>query len=255
MIRTKNIFALIALGFLAISTSVAQIEIQFEADTVIVTLEEMESNVIAVHGEVTNTSSFSELNLMCTRSFVEQADPFNYPYDTAAVGSYERFCWGDFCFPHGTDASPASSAAIVNIPVGGTNTSFIADFYPNYVVGTTTMEYCFHNEAGTQSACGTITFIVQTNTVEEAVSDSDLIKGVYPNPVQGASWTEYNVPAGKTAAIEIRDITGRLIKSFTNIDSKGKVAVQADELSAGLCFVTINVEGVLAQTEQFVVIK
>lgn len=255
MIRTKNIFATIALGFLAISTSVAQIDIHFDADTVYVTLEEMESNVVAVHGEVTNTSPVSALNLLCTRTFVEQVNPFNYPYEADSAGSYERFCWGDFCFPYGTDSSPATAAAIVEIPVGVTDTTFVSDFYPNYVVGTTTMEYCFHNESGTQSECATITFIVSTNSLEENTAEADLIKGIYPNPVQGSSWVEYNVPAGKTAAIEIRDLTGRLITSYTNIVSEGKVAVDADELSAGLCFVTINVDGGLAQTEQFLVTK
>lgn len=244
-------FALTVLGF---STSLGQIDIVFEADTIYVTLEEMESNLVEAHGDVTNTSG-GHLSLMCTRTFVEQTDPFNYPYVPGEPGSYERFCWGELCYPNGTDASPSNETMLVTIPNGVTNSTFYADLYPNGVTGTTTMEYCFHTVDGTVSACETLTFIVSTQSVETDAAQADAIEAIYPNPLVGNGFVEYNVPAGKTASIVVRDITGRVLATEQNLNSTGKLAINAEEFSAGLCFVSIEIEGSLVATEQFLVIK
>ena len=112
-------------------------------DTIYVALDTLSgSGAVEAHWTVANNTD-SPLSLMVTRNFIDTVSPFNYPYQSGEPGAFERFCWGPTCFNYGTDSSPANAAFFVNLNSGLSDDSFRSDYYPNGVVGSTTLEYCF----------------------------------------------------------------------------------------------------------------
>jgi hypothetical protein len=134
------------------------------------TLNALHSGEISLHWDVVNESN-SEMTLMCTRNFIETVDPYNYPYvqsmpEALVEGAYEKFCWGPICYNYGADASSQNPSFLVNLPPGATDITFIAYYYPHDVLGTTTIEYCFHpvdnQDAG---SCQSITYVIDAGEI------------------------------------------------------------------------------------------
>ena len=99
-------------------------------------------SALELHLEVLNETD-QAMSLFVTRAFIDTVSPFNYPYSSGGEGSYERFCWGSTCFSYGTDASPSVEAFQVHLGPGQSTDTFRADFYPNSVLGESTLRYCF----------------------------------------------------------------------------------------------------------------
>jgi len=256
MIRTKVNTLLLGLVFLANGLVIAQPEITVETDTIFVALDTFESGEISTHWDVSN-NQFGTLQLMCSRNFVDVVDPYNYPFVQGADGSYEKFCWGPICYNYGTDASSTNEGFLVSIPQNATDTSFIPYFYPNGVVGTTTIEYCFHPVGNEDfGTCATITYVVTESANVSELNEFEVsISTAYPNPVVSEGSIDYSIPAGKTGVIVIRDITGKAIRSFNSLRNEGRVVVSADNMSAGLYFSTLEFNGIAITTKRFVVAK
>ena len=120
---------------LAGALNVAQAQISLEIldapDTVHVSLDTLSGPDVQAYWDVTNVGEES-LDVLVTRSFMEMADPFNFPYVDGEPGSYERFCWGPLCYPFGTVASADQGSALVTLAPADTNNTFKADFYPQW---------------------------------------------------------------------------------------------------------------------------
>ena len=169
--QTQN-SRILASTFLLVGALSAQPTIIAPSDTIFAaldTLNELHSGEISLHWDVVNESN-SEMTLMCTRNFIETVDPYNYPYvqslpESPVEGAYEKFCWGPLCYNYGTDASSTNSSLLVNLPAGATDTTFIAYYYPNNVLGTTTIEYCFHPvDDVAAGSCHQITYVSHCNS-------------------------------------------------------------------------------------------
>ena len=112
---------------------------------------------------VTNTGAQTAF-LMVTRTIESTVQPWNCPQQAGNAGAYERFCWGPICYPYCSGASSDSPANLVAIAPGDTNWTFVADYYPDEIIGTTSLSYCFHPLSGVESGvCHTMSF-----TLEEA---------------------------------------------------------------------------------------
>jgi subtilisin-like proprotein convertase family protein len=130
------------------------------------TLNELHSGEISMHWALVNETN-SAMTLMCTRSFINTVSPYNYPYvqslpENPVEGAYEKFCWGPLCYNYGTDASSSTNASLlVNLQPGATDNTFIAYYYPHNVLGTTTLEYCFHPVGDIAAgSCKQITYVI-----------------------------------------------------------------------------------------------
>ena len=104
--------------------------------------------------------------------------------------------------------------------------------------------------------CATITYVITATAkvgyLEESVAT---LSSVYPNPLHGEGKIDYNIPSGKIGRIVSRDISGKIIGSFENLTSTGRVLIRDSEYAPGLYFTTIEVNGVVASTKRFVVAK
>ena len=59
----------------------------------------------------------------------------------------------------------------------------------------------------------------------------------------------------KEGSVLARDISGKIIGSFENLTSTGRVLIRDSEYAPGLYFTTLEVNGVVASTKRFVVAK
>jgi hypothetical protein len=266
MFYTKLKSIILPSTFLLVGSLAAQPTIISHSDTIFAaldTLNELHSGEISSHWDVVNESN-SEMTLMCTRNFIEVVDPYNYPYvqslpEEPVEGAYEKFCWGPLCYNYGTDASSTNPSLLVNIQPGATESTFIAYYYPHNVLGTTTLEYCFHPVGDiTAGSCHQITYVVTaTSAIENEYDNLDIssIGTVYPNPVEGTGWLEYYIRTGDVCDLVFRDLTGKEIMRESGLVLSGKVAINSEGLTQGLCFCTLEINGIAVRTERFVVVR
>ena len=256
MIRTKINYLLFGLVFLAAGSVIAQPEITVATDTIYIDLDTLSSEEITTYWVVAN-NQFGTQELMCSRNFVDLVDPYNYPFELGAEGSYEKFCWGTTCYNYGTDESSSNSSFLVSIPQNQTDSSFIAYFYPNGVTGTSTIEYCFH-PVGNENvgSCETITYVAFSSSgIYEELSRESSLSTAYPNPIENIGRIDYTIPAGTFGEIIARDITGKAVFRFSSLSSKGTVTIDASEFAPGLYFTTLEINGNAITTKRFVVAK
>jgi hypothetical protein len=267
MFYTKLKTLVLSSTFLLVGALSAQLTIIAPTDTIFAaldTLNELHSGEISLHWDVVNESN-SEMTLMCTRNFIETVDPYNYPYvqslpEDIVEGAYEKFCWGPLCYNYGTDASSSQNASLlVNLPAGATDTTFIAYYYPNNVVGTTTIEYCFHPvDDVAAGSCHQITYVSQATAAIENNLDhlsASSIATVYPNPLKETGWLEYDIRIGDVGEVVFRDLAGKEIMRESGLVLSGKIAINSDKFTQGLCFCTLEIDGFAVKTERFVVIR
>lgn len=261
MIYTKlktGTFVLLMLAFGGLN---AQLILAIPNDTIFVALDTLETEEIVDHWDVIN-DTFMSLDLMCTRTYVSTVTPYNYPYvqslpDSPVEGAYEKFCWGPLCYNYGTDASSTNSSLLVNMPSGATDTTFIAYFYPNNVIGTTTIQYCFHPVDDLSGGnCGQITYVVSATAALDVIQPVELtISSVYPNPLIDEGNIDFSIPQGSTGSIIIRDVTGKVVSESNGLVMNGSVQLKSSDFMAGIFFSTLVVDNRSYSTKRFVVIR
>ena len=259
--QLKSLYFIVALLFFG--TISAQPTIVSPSDTIYAALDTLSlDGEVLTHWDVVNETG-STLTLMCSRNLVDTVSPFNYPYvydseaQEAAEGSYEKFCWGPLCYNFGTDASSTNSSMLVDIAPGETDTTFIAYFYAHDVVGTSTIEYCFHpvdnQDAG---SCKSITYVVTAvSAIEDEVSGEVVFSAVYPNPLNGDGFVNYEIKPGDVGTVVFTDLTGQEVRREKDLVLKGKLQVSASEFAQGIGFCTLEINGVAVRTERFVVVR
>lgn len=239
---------------LAGALSVAQAQISLEIldapDTVHVSLDTLGTPDVQAYWDVTNVGEES-LDVLVTRSFIQMADPFNFPYVDGEPGSYERFCWGPLCYPFGTVASADQGSALVTLAPADTNNTFKADFYPNGVAGVTTIKYCFQTPGNASNAvCHEVTFVV------DATSDvTELPIGVacslMPNPATDV--VTLTMDRALDGAVEFRNLVGQVAKRERIQAGVTQHAVNLDGLTEGIWLVSVVSEGRVLATQRLVI--
>jgi len=260
-IRLKSLYFILAV--LSVGTISAQPTIVSPSDTIYAALDTLSlDGEVSTHWDVVNETG-STLTLMCSRNLVDVVSPFNYPYvydseaQEAAEGSYEKFCWGPLCYNFGTDASSTNSSMLVDIAPGETDTTFIAYFYAHDVVGTSTLEYCFHpvdnQDAG---SCKSITYVVTAvSTIEDELSSEVMFSAVYPNPLNGDGFVNYEIKPGDVGTVVFTDLIGQEVRREKGLVLKGKLQVSASEFAQGIGFCTLEINGIAVRTQRFVVVR
>ena len=228
-------------------------------DTVYIDLDTLgAAGVVAVYWDVLNGTE-ETLDLMVTRTLVDTVSPFNYPFETDEngmpfEGSYERFCWGQSCFNFGTDASPAIPGFFVTLEPGDTTDTFVSDFYPNGVTGTTTLQYCFHQDGPPSlGACHELTFVV-TGSVDVVTSPAHAKTGIaqmMPNPASDA--VQIRFENARDGVIEFRNLVGQVGRAEKVQAGATLQRLDLDGMADGIWLVSYKVEGVAVSTKRLVI--
>ena len=127
------------------------------------------------------------------------------------------------------------------------------------VLGTTTFEYCFHPVGDIDAgSCQQITYVVTaTSAIKNEPGNLDIssIGTVYPNPIEGTGWLDYHIRTGDVCDLVFRDLAGKEIMRESGLVLSGKVAIHSEKLTQGLCFCTLEINGIAVRTERFVVVR
>ena len=244
-------FCAVCLGASVSLTTSAQATLVNAPDTVFVSLDTLAgSGDVAVQWDVVNETD-SPLNLMVTRSLLSTVTPFNYPYVDGAEGSYERFCWGASCFNYGTDASPENPAFLVGLNPGDTTSSFVSDFYPNGVLGNSTMRYCFHEVgAPISGVCKAITFVVE-GTVAVTEAPTPTVVSISPNPASNEVTVSFTEAAG--GELEFRNLVGQVHRTDRIAAGGLQQTFSLEGMASGIWLVSYKVDGVAVSTKRLVI--
>ena len=244
-----------ALGLLlAAFPAVAQIVVVDAPDTVEVHLDELELSGLdyAKADWGIENAGTDPLALMVTRNFVDTVSPFNYPFQWSNTGSYERFCWGTQCYSFGSNNSVMLDAFLVNIEGGQVNATFQSDFYPAGVLGSTTLEYCFHEVDALESGvCHNVTFVVDATLRVDGPTDRTAhAMTIAPNPASAS--TTITVDAAGAGVLEFRNLVGQIVKSQAILPHAEGQRVSLEDLPDGIWLVSHKVNGSVVATKRLV---
>ena len=239
----------VMVSFLVAHPALGQATLVDAPDTVLVT-----TTSVDVSWDVLNDTSDS-LYLVVSRFFVDTVSPFNYPYGSQPEGSREQFCWAvgsdQFCYPFGADSSFPNG--IANLASGQSTSAFKITFVPNWVSGTSTLRYCFHDPAGAaeDGVCHNVTFVadVPSSIAQPIAPRREMV--LAPNPANDAVWVDID-GVGK-GVLEFRNLVGQTLKSSNVTAGFGRQRVSLDGMSPGVYLVSFNIDGIAASTKRLVI--
>ena len=219
-------------------------------------LSDPENDEISLHWDVANLTN-DTLQLMVTRSIVQAVEPYNVPYTEGEPGGYDRFCWGPLCYPYGAVSSNTSPNFVVTIAPGGTDSTFICDYYPAGIAGVTALEYCFAPVTDFNAGvCHTVLFCLDAEDCALSTSDEEAFVSwgdISPQPVKGLSTLSYELKAGQSGNVSIFNAAGQEVWTKSVSQSHGLLYIDGNDFAEGLYFLTLHVNGGHPQTQKFIV--
>ncbi|HNM70751.1 MAG TPA: T9SS type A sorting domain-containing protein, partial [Flavobacteriales bacterium] len=79
---------------------------------------------------------------------------------------------------------------------------------------------------------------------------------VYPNPTKGDAYLTYRIPEGATVgAIEVRDATGRIVRTRNLRGAGGIEELPKSVLPPGLYTVALRADGILVGAVKFISVR
>jgi hypothetical protein len=176
---------------------------------------------------------------------------------TNVAGSKERFCWGTLCYNYGTAESSTNPNLMVEIPAGGTESSFHGYYEHEGYAGMALIEYCFfdHNNPADET-CQTVTFCVDA-TCSVGIKESD-IQGVLgemsPNPVKGMASLTYSLSGPQADSnILIYNLVGKKVREIPLENRSGIVFLNGQDFASGVYFYALQSGTRVLGTKRFIV--
>lgn len=222
-------------------------------DTIYVALDTLAAGgAVEAHWDVANDTG-DALVLMVTRTFGDTVSPFNYPYSSGNPGAYERFCWGPTCFNYGTNSSPSNASFLVTLQPGQATSSFRSDYYPNGIVGNSTLEYCFHPVGEPLSgACHAVTFVaVEAASIAAPQKDVVGMTSLSPNPASQEVGVHFE--GAQTGTLEFRNLVGQVVRTERVVGGVNSQRISVSDLADGIWLVTYKVDGIAVSTKRLVI--
>jgi hypothetical protein len=158
------------------------------------------------------------------------------------------FCWG-VCYTPEVFVSPDS----ITIDAGATNsTDFSGHYYPNGIVGISTVQYVFYDAADpTDNVSVNINFdtypLGVTKLSEMAFSDA------YPNPSNNYVNFSCSVRLDSDAKLIIRNVIGLVVKEAIVRNESGKISLNTSDLADGVYFYSLLVNGNSQFTKKLII--
>ncbi|MFH1159770.1 MAG: T9SS type A sorting domain-containing protein [bacterium] len=163
-------------------------------------------------------------------------------------GTTNTFCWG-LCFPPNIYVSPEP----IQIAAGATNDiDFSGHYYPAGVAGLSIIRYVFFDQ---QNPSDSVCF---NSHFDALVGIADLEGRVFlsnasPNPANNQTSFGYSLPADVKATVVFRNVLGSPIQEVPVPGTSGILNVQTGELSEGVYFYSLVVNGKTYSTRKLIV--
>lgn len=208
-------------------------------NTVVVLAEEPGHTEILSYFDVKNTSAAS-MNVLCKKTEINLIS-----------GSTNSFCWTQ-CYPPFTYVSPTP----IVIAAGQADTiSFVGEYYSNSNTGTSRIAYTFFDQNNTNDSIRVIVDYAYnvTSLPEPTAASQLLLSSAYPNPASNQTSFNYDLPTFRSARLSIMNLLGSELKRIPLEGRKGKVSVDLRDLTEGVYFYTLYVDGQATATHKLVI--
>jgi len=204
-------------------------------DGAVVYTGEPTTPVIVAYMGVTNNYS-DTLSVMC-----KKVEIYLVP------GSQNTFCW-DNCYP----PNIYISLGFLKIGPGETNTAFTGDYEPLTHPGQSIIRYVFFDMNNpNDSICFKALFNAYPLGIENQEDVATLSK-VYPNPATTQASFNYSIESGASAVLLVRNVLGATVKEVF-LTGSGVARINTMELSEGIYFYSLMVNGQIKSTRKLVV--
>jgi hypothetical protein len=191
---------------------------------------------IACHVFVTNNTA-SPINVIVKKVEID-----------IVSGSLNTFCWG-LCFPPNVFVSPPFGLN------GNTTDSinFSGHYNPLTFAGTSIIRYVFYDSANpNDSVCVNVSYdalyVGISNNVQKTV-----LSGAYPNPANNMVNFDYSLNTENTGRVIIRNLVGSVVKESVLTGTTGKLSVLTGDLTEGIYFYSLDVDGKTMTTRKLIV--
>lgn len=184
------------------------------------------------------------VNIFCKKSVLSVMD------STESV-----MCWADGCYPSWVTVSPSAKT----IAPGETVSEFSGHYVwigknLGFTSGETVIRWVFYNSV---DAADSVSLTVYYTTYGAGLAESGIgptsLSNAYPNPAGSQTTIGYSVPSGTDGSLLIRDVLGSTKKMEPLTSASGKITVNTSNLSDGIYFYSLMVNGKTAQTKKMVV--
>ena len=163
-------------------------------------------------------------------------------------------CWADGCYPPDVNVSPSAKT----IQAGETITDFVGHYsqiaYLPFMKGESVIRWVFYDaEDDNDSMSVTIKYTSYPVGVEETTQPLATLSNASPNPASAHASFSYFVPSGSVGEIIIRNVLGSTIHSEKLPSGHGTSTINTTNLSNGIYFYSLLVDGKLCQSKRLIV--
>jgi hypothetical protein len=79
---------------------------------------------------------------------------------------------------------------------------------------------------------------------------------IYPNPASTKAVLNYKLPNSvKSGEVKIINLVGKTLKTIPITNREGKISIDVSDLSQGIYFYAINLDGVTVKTKKLIIKK
>jgi hypothetical protein len=163
-------------------------------------------------------------------------------------------CWAGQCYPPFVNISTFSQP----IAVGQTITDFIGHYtqiaFNHFKPGESVIRWVFYDRSNVNDSTSvTIKYTSYPLGIEDANAIQTVLSNAYPNPAGTNATISYSIPSGSIGAIIIRNLLGSTMQSDQIASGNGKFNISTTNLSDGIYFYSLMVNGKIIQTKKLMV--
>ena len=163
-------------------------------------------------------------------------------------------CWAGGCYGSSTYISPNAK----DIAAGQTITEFSGHYtqiaFGHFTSGLSVVRWVFYDETNANDSVSvTVRYTTFPTGLDDAKEPQGMLSNAYPNPANGNATCSYSLHSGSQGTILIRNILGESVQTHLLSASSGKVTINSMNLSDGIYFCSLLVDGKICQTQKLMV--
>ena len=247
----KSIFTL---AFLALMAFASAQTLQFELDGRV-----YENNEVIICSEPTE---FGELALeMQIRNLTNEAIPVVVSKEEVKIidGTENSFCWGINCY--GADTFESRPFTLEGNAVSASSELSFHHYLDltysgdpaNFAVGTSVVRYyAYSSDNQDNKVCLEVWFAYGA----EGINENEVVLGhAYPNPASSVVRFDYELPGAANASVSVYNLLGQEVLKQDLNALQGQAVLSVADLTEGIYFCNLKVDGRTVKTEKFIVRK
>jgi hypothetical protein len=208
----------------------------------IIQLGSPDSTELITYMNVKNIGTTNK-NVLCRKTEIKMLDSTEI-----------TMCWAGGCYPPKTNLSPSAQL----ITPGQTNTEFVGHYtqmaFNHFKSGESVVRWCFFDQ---QNPNDSVSVLIKYTSYPLGISEKSgrvaELSNVYPNPASTRATVGFELPAGTSGTLVIRDMIGKTVYSEQLNGSFGKTVINTLDLSDGIYFCSLLVDGKSVQTRKMIV--